>query len=112
MDKSEEDLPQAPSARAVRIRVGRGGRILLDCRNSTPRRIVHKLPRSSLFGVGEEAKEEDIEMDLESAEDQEEADRSRRLEERWKYDSDDVPPVGPQGADEQDRTLVDNYNPT
>lgn len=51
-------------------------------------------------------------MDLESAEDQEEADRSRRLEERWKYDSDDVPPVGPQGADEQDRTLVDNYNPT
>ncbi|CAA7267867.1 unnamed protein product [Cyclocybe aegerita] len=36
---------------------------------------------------------------------------SRRwhLEERWKYDLDDVPPVGPEGADEQDRILVDDY---
>ncbi|CAA7267434.1 unnamed protein product [Cyclocybe aegerita] len=35
--------------------------------------------------------------------------RQQHLEERWKYDLDDVPPVGPEGADEQDRILVDDY---
>jgi enhancer of polycomb-like protein len=33
----------------------------------------------------------------------------RRLEERWKFDSDDGPGRGPYGADEHDRILVDNY---
>lgn len=33
----------------------------------------------------------------------------RRLAERWKYDSDDLPSVGPW-VEEQDRILVDDYS--
>ncbi len=36
-------------------------------------------------------------MDVDGDEDPEEAEKLRRLQERWKYDSDDVPPVGPDG---------------
>ena len=34
----------------------------------------------------------------------------RRLEERWKYDADDVPPIGLEGTEEHDRELVDDYD--
>ncbi|KAF8806044.1 hypothetical protein BYT27DRAFT_7339296 [Phlegmacium glaucopus] len=34
----------------------------------------------------------------------------RRLQERWKFDADDAPPVGPDGSEEEDRTLVDDYD--
>ncbi|THH11138.1 hypothetical protein EW146_g8143 [Bondarzewia mesenterica] len=33
-----------------------------------------------------------------------------RIRDRWKFDSDDEPPVGPEGADEQDRVLVDEFD--
>jgi hypothetical protein len=36
---------------------------------------------------------------------------NQRLVERWKFDSDDHPPNGPDGLDEQDRILVDDYDP-
>lgn len=43
-------------------------------------------------------------------EDQGEDDEAiQRLAERWKFDSDDGPAFGPQGADEQDRILIDDY---
>jgi enhancer of polycomb-like protein len=95
------------------MRVGRGGRIILDRRSAAPRSIAPKIPRSSLFGLGDEddEKEGDDGMDVDEKEDPEEADRLRRLQERWKYDSDDAPPVGPEGPDEQDRVLVDDYSP-
>ncbi len=48
----------------------------------------------------------EVDEDQENLEGQE---RERRLEERWKYDQDDVPAFGPQGPDEQDRVLVDEY---
>ena len=35
----------------------------------------------------------------------------RALEERWRYDEDDGPVVGPMGLAEQDRVLVDDYDP-
>jgi hypothetical protein len=57
-----------------------------------------RLPRSTLFDVGEP-------MDI----DEEEGERRRQLEERWKFDSDDSLPVGPNGSEEQDRTLIDDY---
>lgn len=98
------------------MRVGRGGRIILDRRSAVPRSIAPKMPRSSLFGLGDadedDEKEGDESMDVdEDKEDPEEADRLRCLQERWRYDSDDAPPVGPEGPDEQDRVLVDDYNP-
>jgi len=40
----------------------------------------------------------------------EEAESLKRLEERWKFDIDDMPPVGPDGAEEHDRQLVDDYD--
>ena len=36
--------------------------------------------------------------------------RRKRLEERWKFDVDDMPPVGPDGAEERDRKLIDDYD--
>ena len=43
-------------------------------------------------------------------EDPEELEQRRRLEEIWKYDVDDLPSTGPEGVDEQDRVLVDDYS--
>jgi enhancer of polycomb-like protein len=43
-------------------------------------------------------------------EDPEELECKRRLEEKWRYDTDDVPSLVPEGADEQDRILVDDYS--
>ncbi|KAG1850825.1 enhancer of polycomb-like-domain-containing protein [Suillus subalutaceus] len=48
-------------------------------------------------------------MDAIIPEDDEEM--SARVRERWKFDQDDEPTVGPEGADEQDRTLIDDYDP-
>ena len=37
--------------------------------------------------------------------------RAWRLAERWKFDEDDSPAVGPEGPDEQDHVLLDDYEP-
>jgi len=47
--------------------------------------------------------------DEDKGEEEEKSERRRRIEEQWKYDQDDMPAVGPQGQDEQDRVLVDEY---
>ncbi|KAJ7035651.1 enhancer of polycomb-like-domain-containing protein [Mycena alexandri] len=90
----------APVHCAVRVRVGRGGRIMLDRRRPTtaPPMSIVKASRSSLFGPPPS----DDEMDVED---------TNRLKERWRFDSDDGPAVGPDGPDEQDRVLTDEYDP-
>ncbi|KAI0372048.1 hypothetical protein BV20DRAFT_978623 [Pilatotrama ljubarskyi] len=75
--------------RAVRMRRGRGGRLLFD------RRVNVKL-RPATFGDEDEDKNDDY---------------LRRLEERFRYDDDDVPAVGPGGPEEQDRKLIDEVQP-
>jgi hypothetical protein len=40
-------------------------------------------------------------------EDPEDEEQYRRLEERWRFD---VPPIGPEGVEENDRVLVDDYD--
>ena len=83
------------------MRYGRGGRIHLDRRNVIPPPLATvRLPRSSLFDVDGAM---DVDEDLEG-------ERGRQLEERWKFDVDDTPPVGPDGSEEQDRTLIDDYD--
>ncbi|KAF8896857.1 enhancer of polycomb-like-domain-containing protein [Gymnopilus junonius] len=109
-EESSSSSPRIPT-RALRLRFGRGGRLLVDRRDTVPRRPVKKYARSSLFGLGEEDKLED-ENDMDVEEDSEEVENQRRQEERWKFDQDDVPPVGPEGTDEQDRTLIDDYDAT
>ncbi|KAI0793285.1 enhancer of polycomb-like-domain-containing protein [Abortiporus biennis] len=76
--------------RAGRLRYGRGGRSHVDRRDLRPRATLPS-------------------PDFDSDMDDEERERRRRLAERWKFDEDDVPAVGPKGADEQDRMLVDDY---
>ncbi|TFK38452.1 enhancer of polycomb-like-domain-containing protein [Crucibulum laeve] len=100
-DKSEEDpVPRQP--RAVRIRYGRGGRLRVDRREFNQPPIIPKRRRlSALLGS-----EDDMDVDN----DPEEEERKRRLEERWRFDMDDGPVIGPQGADEQDRVLIDDYD--
>jgi len=36
---------------------------------------------------------------------------ARRLQERWLFDQDDGPAVAPEGVEEQDHMLVDDYDP-
>ncbi|KAL0573518.1 Enhancer of polycomb-like protein 1 [Marasmius crinis-equi] len=82
------------SRRAVRLRFGRGGRRFVDRRPPTDSHTSiagRKRPRET------EGDEEDEERD-------------RRLRERWRFDSDDSPPYGPKGSDEQDRVLVDEFD--
>jgi enhancer of polycomb-like protein len=33
-----------------------------------------------------------------------------RLVERWRFDMDDSPAIGPEGLEEQDRVLVNDYD--
>ncbi|KAL1744590.1 enhancer of polycomb-like-domain-containing protein [Schizophyllum fasciatum] len=35
----------------------------------------------------------------------------KQLEAQWAFDADDTPAVGPEGLEEQDRVLLDDYNP-
>ncbi|OBZ78426.1 Enhancer of polycomb-like protein 1 [Grifola frondosa] len=98
---SESEQP-ARQCRAGRLRFGRGGRLHFD------RRIVDHRP-SSLTTFGRRSEPQSL-FD-ETEDDLEAQDRARRLNERWKFDSDDLPAVGPGGADEQDRVLIDEYNP-
>ncbi|KAG5645182.1 hypothetical protein DXG03_006700 [Asterophora parasitica] len=85
--------------RAVRPRRGRGGRLLIDRRDFAPRPVT-SARRPSLFD-----RDNDVEMASEYEEE------TRRLQERWRYDLDDVPAIGPDGPEEQNRKLVDDYSP-
>lgn len=90
--------------RAVRLRRGRGGRMLVDRRDVVPRRVL-PVKRSALFALHSDDSDDDMEVD------QEETEKSKRLIERWRFDMDDVPAVGPSGPDEEGRILVDDYDP-
>lgn len=90
--ESQDEKPE-PQYRAARLRVGRGGRLLLD------RRVLN--------GRSIQSSSEESSSDL----DTEEIERRRRLMEQWRFDEDDTPAVGPQGPDEQDRLLVDDFKP-
>jgi len=110
-DKTDDDSPPSTPppttrySRAVRMRYGRGGRIHLDRRDSEPRKFLSQIRRSSLFALYEDA-----EMDVDETDG--DVVVKSRLEEQWKFDLDDVPAVGPEGVDEQDRILVDDYDTT
>lgn len=69
------------------MRVGRGGRRHLDRRLPGSRSLPSFLSSNS-------SDSEEVNSDGERM---------------WRYDEDDVPAVGPQGLDEQDRVLVDDY---
>ncbi|RDB31064.1 Enhancer of polycomb-like protein 1 [Hypsizygus marmoreus] len=98
---SETDGKPIPQPCAVRARRGRGGQMLIDRRTAVPRPVV-RMKRSSLYNH----ENQDVKMDGEEDE------QMKRIQEQWRYDADDMPAVGPKGSEEQNRILVDDYQPT
>ncbi|EMD31875.1 hypothetical protein CERSUDRAFT_119155 [Gelatoporia subvermispora B] len=94
-DESEREY------RAVRMRYGRGGRLHVD-RRSLRRRTGRPVKRGSTHPW----------LTQDDPGDEESRQHARILEERWRYDGDDDgPATGPEGVDEKDRILVDDYDP-
>ncbi|KAJ7600938.1 polycomb enhancer protein [Mycena floridula] len=92
--------PQQP--RPVRLRYGRGGRLMVDRRlppNSVSSIAGRSRPTSGYYSV-------DDSMDVDTS--PEDSDRAQRLAERWRFDADDVPATGPWTEDDN-RVLVDDY---
>ncbi|KAJ8088802.1 Enhancer of polycomb-like protein 1 [Marasmius tenuissimus] len=93
-EPGQENDGQRPR-RAVRLRYGRGGRRFVDRRPQSDNQTLAAGRKRPLDREEDELAEE----------------RDRRLRERWRFDSDDNPPYGPKGSDEQDRVLVDEFDP-
>ncbi|KAF8127863.1 enhancer of polycomb-like-domain-containing protein [Boletus edulis] len=88
--------------RYLRRRVTRFGNTTVDRRDAFCRRhgfspTLHQSHRSFGRPLEEGVDENDEEM--------------RRLRERWRFDEDDDPIVAPEGIDEQDRVLIDDFSP-
>ncbi|KIY52168.1 hypothetical protein FISHEDRAFT_56145 [Fistulina hepatica ATCC 64428] len=94
--------------RALRLRVGRGGRRFIDRRLAPGQRfpVLDEHRRTVLQAPkGEDAMDVDIPSDSDGV------DRLKGLEMRWRFDADDdAPPVGPNGVEEHDRELIDDYD--
>lgn len=73
----------------------------MDRRDAVSRPFLN-LPRSNLFGI-----DEPMDVNIENPEQDE--NRSRLIE-RWRFDMDDSPAIGPEGLEEQDRVLVNDYD--
>lgn len=86
----DEDTPHR-DPHALRLRAGRGGRMHLDRRRPPP---PARRSRAEFTYIGDDG---------------EEAERQRRFRERWMFDEDDGPALGPDGPDEHDRVLVDDF---
>lgn len=84
---SEANPPLSRQPVPIRLRTGRGGRMHVDRCGINRRNYQPSLPDNA--------------MDV---------DEDRRMEERWRFDADDEPAVSAGGSDEQDRTLVDDYD--
>ncbi|KAI0037147.1 enhancer of polycomb-like-domain-containing protein [Vararia minispora EC-137] len=99
-----EERVEEPSYRAVRTRRGRGGVLRFD------RRATRAHP----------SRDEDfvrpVRQPLEAVESAQDRDDTSewawRLRSQWMHDGDDEPHLGPDGPDEQDRVLVDEFNTT
>jgi len=93
-----------PEWRAIRVRRGRGGVLRVDrrtTRRSPARDELLGFPRR-LTGSASERSEEESTTETEV---------SWRVRDRWLFDADDEPSVGPDGPDEKDRVLVDEFHP-
>ncbi|VDC03110.1 unnamed protein product [Peniophora sp. CBMAI 1063] len=94
-----------PSYRATRSRRGRGGILRFDRRSHRTKPLEEQdfLARP---------REEPQEFTIDFSDTDERAERARRLRSQWLFDADDEPALGPDGQDEQDRVLVDEYGAT
>ena len=74
--------------------------MLVDRRNAIPPSI-RPFQRSNIYDLDDS----DVEMEDNDDDDG----RVQNITERWRFDADDVPAFGPDGPEEQNRTLVDDY---
>jgi enhancer of polycomb-like protein len=102
------DQPHTRSAVAMRRRAGRGGRMHYDRRILLPRSARPLSPKPTDDYLNRRLDFPNRSSTI-SPEDQDEF--ARRISERWRYDQDDSPPVVPEGAEELDRALIDDYDP-
>jgi enhancer of polycomb-like protein len=89
------------------VRRGRGGVLRVDrriTRRSPPRDELLSYPRRSTRPTTA-----DSEMPEEESTAEKEV--SWRIRDRWLFDADDEPSIGPDGSDEKDRVLVDEFHP-
>ncbi|KAI0280469.1 hypothetical protein BGY98DRAFT_1095464 [Russula aff. rugulosa BPL654] len=104
---SPDEESSVPQWRAVRVRRGRGGVLRVDRRTtrwspprdellSYPRRLTRPTTADSEMPEEESTAEKEV---------------SWRIRDRWLFDADDEPSVGPDGPDEKDRVLVDEFHP-
>lgn len=93
--------------RYLRYRLTRLGGVMLDRRDAFMQRMGISdddgalLRRRHAFG-------QPLDDGFGDAEDEE---MRRRLRERWRFDQDDDPAVAPEGPEEQDLVLIDDYEP-
>lgn len=95
--------PPARAPRHLRLRVGRGGRWHLD------RRLHSTSPRSAKEDYLR--REPRFPQNFEGLDQAEMEERSWRISQRWKYDLDTPLTDSDGGVEEEDRTLVDDFNP-
>ena len=88
------------------MRRGRGGALHVDRRTSR-----RSLPRGESLGYPRRlASSSTAESEMAENGSSEKED-SWRIRDRWLFDADDEPSVGPDGPDEKDRVLVDEFHP-
>ncbi|KAI9453934.1 enhancer of polycomb-like-domain-containing protein, partial [Russula earlei] len=93
-----------PEWRAVRVRRGRGGVLRVD------RRFARRsLAGDGLSGSGRLTSS--LSADSNMSEEVTTKEVSWRIRDRWLFDADDEPSVGPDSPDERDRVLVDEFHP-
>jgi hypothetical protein len=89
------------------VRRGRGGVLRVDrrtTRRSPPRDELLSYPRRL-------TKPTTADSEMPEEESTAEKEVSWRIRDRWLFDADDEPSVGPDGPDEKDRVLVDEFHP-
>lgn len=97
---------EEPTPRAIGIRRARGGRWFVDKRLPSSRPLA--IPdTSNLFTFCRRTHNGDSDDERQ----RKMRNALHRLAERWKFDEDDYPVVGPEGPEEQDRVLMDDYEP-
>ncbi|EGN97434.1 hypothetical protein SERLA73DRAFT_161474 [Serpula lacrymans var. lacrymans S7.3] len=103
----EDDDDTSSHVRYLRIRFARARRLCLDRHDSLVK--LPALHQSSSSGVSDRKAE--FMRRMRQFDDDGDEERVSKLHERWRFDDDDSPVVGPEGPDEQDRVLIDDYEP-
>jgi enhancer of polycomb-like protein len=99
------DETSVPQWCAVRVCRGRGGVLRVD------RRTLCQPPPDGLLREPRRPSSASVESEMSCEESTTDKELSWRLRNRWLFDADDEPSVGPDSPDEKDRALMDEFHP-